>query len=331
MYAHNTHLWHYVLPVSEKDYEWKKQRYIRMVDGTLQEFQVNNFVGATAVAQFCIVGYSGKWPCIVANMRSEVFVNAVNDAESDEDEEEEEGNESQIRVNAFKKFNNQHLTEFTTEDTTSLRNQVKKKCEQKVNVNSMLMKNKKYQQLESSLMKTSLMNHIDDGNALLNSMIPMIPKKLEDEKRSIPRKRIHEEMMHLNSKRSMIPMMPKKHDDIHHQIMQLKSILNSLTEKMNAPTDVQIVAKAAVQKSTGVTAVQKAIGVNAVQKFSDDVVRIVAKAAVKKSTGATAVQKLTGATSVQTSTGATTVEKFPENAVRIVAKAAVQKSTGATA
>ena len=31
-------------------------------------------------------------------MRSEVFVNAVNDAESDESEDEDEGNESQVRV-----------------------------------------------------------------------------------------------------------------------------------------------------------------------------------------------------------------------------------------
>ena len=92
-------------------------------------------------------------------------------------------------------------------------------------------------------MKTSLMNHIDDGNALLNSMIPMIPKKLEDGKRSIATKRIHDEMMHLNSKRSMIPMMPKKRDDIHHQIMQLKSILN-FSFLLGSTKDVLCISKA---------------------------------------------------------------------------------------
>ena len=44
-----------------------------MVDSSLEEFTVNNLVGATAVAQFCIVGYSGKRPCIIFNMRSGVF------------------------------------------------------------------------------------------------------------------------------------------------------------------------------------------------------------------------------------------------------------------
>ena len=48
------------------------------------------------------------WPEIVVVMRSEVFVNAVNYAESDESEDEDGGNESQVRVNAFKKSNQQH-------------------------------------------------------------------------------------------------------------------------------------------------------------------------------------------------------------------------------
>ena len=59
------------------------------------------------------------WPEIVVVMRSEVFVNAVNDAESDESEDEDEGNESQVRVNAFKKSNQQHLTEFMTAVNTN--------------------------------------------------------------------------------------------------------------------------------------------------------------------------------------------------------------------
>ena len=45
---------------------------------------------------------------------------------------------------------------------------IKKNCERKVNVNSMLMKNQKYNQLETSLMKKNYQNHIDDGNTRKN-------------------------------------------------------------------------------------------------------------------------------------------------------------------